>query len=57
MKEERLIIIMEDEKLIEVSGDVPLNEFIDFILDHFEGREKDMKKYRFSSNFDYISIN
>jgi hypothetical protein len=57
MKEERLIMIMEDEKLIEVTGDVPLNEFIDYILDHFEGRESEMKKYRFSSNFDYISIN
>lgn len=57
MKEERLIMIIEDEKLIEVTGDVPLNEFIDFILDHFEGRESEMKKYRFSSNFDYISIN
>ena len=57
MKEKRLIMIIEDEKLIEVSGDVPLNEFIEFILSHFEGREDEMNQYRFSSTFDYIGIN
>ena len=57
MLDKPTIILMEDEKTIEIAGEVPLNEFMDFILDYFEDNKENMKDYKFTNNIDYVSIN
>ena len=57
MLDKPTIILMEDEKTIEIAGEVPLNEFMDFILDYFEDNKENMKNYKFTNNIDYVSIN